>query len=177
VSKVIESANAHRPVPIVSFVARQRDLRELVGTSVPGSDKLGFADTLKYWEGRFASVKLSDTNRRSSPAVGVLVPRSPQARAEIDTALYPFTQLDGLQEAVRATLLTSHADRAAFRRTYPFSPAFMETLVALSGAHSASARRCGCCSGSWSPNATPWSWASWCRCPTCSMRSSPATSR
>jgi hypothetical protein len=82
VSKLIESANAHRPVPVIA-------------------------------------------SRR------VLVPRSPQAHAETDTA---FTQLDGLQEAVRATLLTSHADRAAFRRTYPFSPAFMETLVALSGA-------------------------------------------
>jgi hypothetical protein len=131
VSKLIESANANRPVPIVSFVARQRDLRELVGTNVPGSNKLGFADTLKYWEGRFASVKLSDTNLPVIASRRVLLPRSPQARAQIDAA---FAQMDGLQEAVRSALLTSRGDRAAFRLTYPFSPAFIETLVALSGA-------------------------------------------
>ena len=62
VAKLVEAANAARPVPIISFVARQRDLRELVGTSLPGAEHLAFADSLKWWEGRFSSVKLSDNN-------------------------------------------------------------------------------------------------------------------
>ena len=35
------------PIPIVSFVARQRDLRELVGENIPGAEQLGFADVLQ----------------------------------------------------------------------------------------------------------------------------------
>jgi hypothetical protein len=48
VAKLVEAANAARPVPIISFVARQRDLRELVGTSLPGAEHLAFADSLKW---------------------------------------------------------------------------------------------------------------------------------
>ena len=36
VSKLVEAQTAGRPIPIVSFVARQRDLRELVGEQVTG---------------------------------------------------------------------------------------------------------------------------------------------
>lgn len=48
VVKLVEAGNAKRPVPIVSFVARQRDLRELVGDHVPGAEQLTFADQLKH---------------------------------------------------------------------------------------------------------------------------------
>ena len=34
-AKLVESQTPERPVPIISFVARQRDLRELVGERVP----------------------------------------------------------------------------------------------------------------------------------------------
>ncbi|MBF0333687.1 MAG: hypothetical protein HQL40_08575 [Alphaproteobacteria bacterium] len=33
-SKLVEAANADRPIPLVSVVARQRDLRELVGDTL-----------------------------------------------------------------------------------------------------------------------------------------------
>ncbi|WP_131786019.1 phage resistance protein [Protofrankia symbiont of Coriaria ruscifolia] len=131
VAKLVESANADRPVPIVSFVARQRDLRELVGTNLPGTDHLAFADSLKWWEGRFGSVKLSDNNLPVIASKRLLKPRSAEARAQIDTA---FTAMDQVRQDIRSALMTAHADRQAFRLTYPFSPAFVETLVALSGA-------------------------------------------
>lgn len=46
VVKLVETGNSVRPIPIVSFVARQRDLRELVGDHVPGAEQLTFADQL-----------------------------------------------------------------------------------------------------------------------------------
>ena len=47
-SKLVEAQRADRPIPIISFVARQRDLRELVGEHQAGALQLQFADTLKY---------------------------------------------------------------------------------------------------------------------------------
>ena len=131
VAKLVEAANAARPVPIISFVARQRDLRELVGTSLPGAEHLAFADSLKWWEGRFTSVKLSDNNLPIIAAQRILRPKSDAARAQIDAA---FAAMDQVRQDIRSALMTTRADRKAFRLTYPFSPAFMETLVGLSGA-------------------------------------------
>jgi hypothetical protein len=131
VAKLVESANPNRPAPIVSFVARQRDLRELVGTNLPGTEHLAFADSLKWWEGRFGSVKLSDNNLPVIAAKRVLRPQTDAARAEVDRA---FAAMDQVRQDIRSVLMTAHADREAFRLTYPFSPAFVETLVALSGA-------------------------------------------
>jgi hypothetical protein len=131
VAKLVEAANPNRPVPIVSFVARQRDLRELVGTSLPGAEHLAFADSLKWWEDRFGTVTLSDSNLPVIAARRVLRPRSDAARAQIDAS---FAAMDQVREDIRAALMTANADREAFRLTYPFSPAFVETLVALSSA-------------------------------------------
>src|SRR5712691_1317283 len=131
VAKLVEAANAARPVPIVSFVARQRDLRELVGTSVPGAEHLAFADSLKWWEGRFGSVKLSDSNLPVIAGERLLHAKDGAAQARIDQA---FGAMDQVRQDIRSALMTTRADRDAFRLTYPFSPAFMETLVGLSGA-------------------------------------------
>ena len=40
VPKLVESERGDRPVPIVSFVARQRDLRKLIGDTVPGAQQV-----------------------------------------------------------------------------------------------------------------------------------------
>src|SRR5439155_3988084 len=53
VPKLVESERGDRTVPIISFVARQRDLRELIGQHITGAERLGFSDVLSYWEGRF----------------------------------------------------------------------------------------------------------------------------
>lgn len=131
VAKLVEAANANRPAPIVSFVARQRDLRELVGTNLPGAEHLAFADSLKWWEDRFTPVTLSDNNLPVIAGTRILRPKSDAARAQIDAA---FAGMDQVRQDIRSALMTSRADREAFRLTYPFSPAFMETLVGLSGA-------------------------------------------
>ena len=129
VSKLVEAETAGRPIPIVSFVARQRDLRELVGEQVTGALQLGFADVLQWWEARFERITLEDRNLPEIAARRVLRPRSEAARQQIDRA---YAETEKVRREVFETLLTPRADSARFRRVYPFSPALVETLVAVS---------------------------------------------
>jgi len=128
-SKLVESRIADRPLPLVSFVARQRDLRELVGDNVPGAEKLSFADTLKWWEGRFHKITLEDRNLPAIAQKRLLRPLSEDASRQIDAA---FQSTLGSRQEVIETLLTQDGDRALFRQVYPFSPALVKVLVALS---------------------------------------------
>ena len=129
VSKLVEAQTAGRPIPIVSFVARQRDLRELVGEQVTGADQLGFADVLQWWEARFERITLEDRNLPEIAARRMLRPRSEGARQELSRA---YGETEKVRRDVFETLLTPRADPAMFRKVYPFSPALVETLVAVS---------------------------------------------
>ena len=129
VSKLVEAETAGRPIPIVSFVARQRDLRELVGEQVTGALQLGFADVLQWWEARFERITLEDRNLPEIAARRVLRPRNEAARQQIDGA---YADTEKVRREVFETLLTPRADSAMFRNVYPFSPALVETLVAVS---------------------------------------------
>lgn len=129
VSKLIEAQVADRPIPLISFVARQRDLKELVGDSVTGAQYLSFSDTLDWWEARFAKIKLEDKNLPAIAEKRVLKPKSDAAKKQIDDA---FNETSRIRQDVLNVLLTSKADKEMFRKIYPFSPAFMDTLVAMS---------------------------------------------
>ena len=129
VSKLVEAETAGRAIPIVSFVARQRDLRELVGEQVTGALQLGFADVLQWWEARFERITLEDRNLPEIAARRLLRPRNEAARRQIDDA---YAQTEKVRREVFETLLTRRADTAVFRKVYPFSPALVETLVAVS---------------------------------------------
>ena len=127
--KLVEAQHADRPAPIISFVARQRDLRELVGDHIAGALKLGFSDILRYWEGRFTTIKLEDRNLPAIAAKRVLKANDDTARAAINAE---FTKTEKIREAVMKVLLTQSGNRDDFRKLYPFTPALVETLVALS---------------------------------------------
>ena len=129
VSKLVEAETAGRPIPIVSFVARQRDLRELVGEQVTGALQLGFADVLQWWEARFERITLEDRNLPEIAARRLLRPRDHAAHQQIDNA---YAETERVRREVFETLLTPRADSAMFRKVYPFSPALVETLVAVS---------------------------------------------
>ena len=129
VSKLVEAETAGRPIPIVSFVARQRDLRELVGEQVTGALQLGFADVLQWWEARFERITLEDRNLPEIAARRLLRPRDHAAHQQIDSA---YAETERVRREVFETLLTPRADSAMFRKVYPFSPALVETLVAVS---------------------------------------------
>ena len=129
IPKIVEAQNANRPIPIVSFVARQRDLRELVGEHIAGAEKLGFIDVLRYQEGRFDTITLANSNLPAIAKERILKPKSGQAREQIDQA---FAQTAKFREEVMSVLLTRTSKREEFRDLYPFSPALVETLVAVS---------------------------------------------
>lgn len=128
-SKLVESQIADRPIPVISFVARQRDLRELIGDGIPGAEKLNFSDALKHWEGRFDRITLEDRNLPAIAEKRVLKCKSDAARQELDAS---YKQATKVRDAVMNILLTSEGDREMFRQVYPFSPALVQTLIAVS---------------------------------------------
>lgn len=126
-----EATRAERPVPIASFVARQRDLRELVGEHAPGAEALAFSDQLGWSQGRFETITLDDRNLPAIAKRRVLRARSEQGRTELEQA---FDRTVRNREDVLRTLLGRDASAEEFRRIYPFSPAFLKVLVAASSA-------------------------------------------
>lgn len=133
VVKLVEGDAAARPAPIVSLIARQRDLRELVGDHVPGAQSLSAIDILRHSEGRFDTITLEDRNLPAIAEQRLLKPRNEQARQQLNDAFEVVRrQLD--ERGERDVLLTDSGDLTAFRRLYPFSPALVDALVALSGA-------------------------------------------
>jgi hypothetical protein len=133
VVKLVEGDEAQRPVPIVSLIARQRDLRELVGDHVPGAQSLSALDILRHSEGRFDTITLEDRNLPAIVEQRLLRPRSEQARQQLDDA-FTLVQRAIDERGETDVLLTETGDLSAFRRLYPFSPALVDALVALSGA-------------------------------------------
>ena len=131
VAKLVEAETAERPVPIISLIARQRDLRELIGDHYPGAERLSFSDTLGWSEGRFDTITLEDRNLPAIARQRLLRPRSDEARREIDEA---FETTRRVREEVLAALLGREGSPDTFRDVYPFSPALVQALVALSSA-------------------------------------------
>lgn len=131
VVKLVE-ASEQRALPMASFIARQRDLREFVGDQYTGSEQQALSDSLKYWEGRFHTITLEDRNLPVIAQHRLLKPINAAAKAQIDSA---FDAMDaGLRYEVQEILLTNQGDREMFRALYPFSPALVQALVALSSA-------------------------------------------
>lgn len=130
-AKLVESRKSDRPVPIISFVARQRDLRDLIGENVTGVESLNFSDVLSHWEGRFHTITLEDRNLPVIAQKRVLRPKDAACRAELEEA---FEKTAQVRQEILEILLTREADRAMFKLVYPFSPALIQALVAVSSA-------------------------------------------
>jgi hypothetical protein len=129
---LVEAQTTHRPIPLVSFVARQRDLRELVGSHVTGAEQFSFGQSLDWQQGRFTTITLEDRNLPAIVEKRVLVPKDEAARTQMDLA---FAQAQKqLKQNEKDILITQDFDLAAFRKLYPFSPALIESLIAVSGA-------------------------------------------
>lgn len=137
-AKLVESQDANRAIPLVSLISRQRDITEFLGSHVPGAEKAAFSDVFGWSRGRFDDIRLEDRNLPVIAERRLLRPKDDASKAKIDQA---FADLDASPE-VWDVLLTGNqvdddgtgSDKAAFRRTYPFSPALVGTLVSLSQA-------------------------------------------
>jgi hypothetical protein len=136
ITNFVEGADSRRAIPIVSFIARQRDLRELVGQAVSGAAETAIQDSLNLASGRFDKITLEDRNLPQIAHARLLMPRDAEAAAKLDAA---FAKIKRVGPQVWDVLLgsdegTTGADEASFRLTYPFSPSFMDTLVHISSA-------------------------------------------
>ncbi|AGP55283.1 hypothetical protein [Streptomyces rapamycinicus] len=133
-SKLIESSNPDRPVPILSFISRQRDLSQLMGSDILGSDVENLQQALEYLKERVTVVDLEDRNLPEIIKERVLRPLPGQERV-LEAA---FTGIDKAGQLVKDVLLDGEgatgADWEDFRAVYPLSPALLNVLVALSGA-------------------------------------------
>jgi len=134
VSKLVESAEHERPAPIISFVPRQRDLRELVGRDIAGAQTASLFDTLKYWDGRFDRLALADRNLREIIKRRLLRPKSAEATALLDAAFERTTRVNPQVWDVLLDAQGGGATREDFRTTYPFSPAFLSAMIDISSA-------------------------------------------
>jgi hypothetical protein len=134
VSRLGESAEYERSAPVISFVPRQRDVRDLVGRDTADAVATSLLDLLKHWDGRFSSIRLDDGNLPAIVHERLLKPKDADAAIALDAA---FEQATSVSAQVFQTLLDVHGDpgdRDAFRLTYPFSPAFLHAMVDISGA-------------------------------------------
>ncbi len=130
--KLVEAQDEQRPAPVISFIARQRDLSEFVGPEVAGAERESLNQTLRHASGRFEQIVLADSNLPAIVERRVVRPRDEPARAVLGQG---FDQLrQNLPAPTWAVLLGRDGDAQAFRRVYPFSPVVVEAMVALSDA-------------------------------------------
>ncbi|MBZ5659872.1 MAG: phage resistance protein [Acidobacteriia bacterium] len=129
--KLVEAGAGARPIPIVSFIARQRDLRTLMGEHALGAEVRNFEDALAYFEARFSRITLEDRNLAAIAQHRILRPKNETARLQIKQA---FEKVKREPESVRDVLLTSESTIEEFEQLYPFSPALVKTLVVVSSA-------------------------------------------
>ena len=135
-SLFVESGDAHRSIPIVSFIARQRDLRELLGEEAFGAAETATQDIINRASGRIDPINLEDRNLPQITHARLLQPK--EGKAPLIEEAFQRTKRSGGSQVWDALLGgeegTTGADEEAFRLTYPFSPAFMDTLVHISSA-------------------------------------------
>ncbi len=123
---LVEADRMERPIPLIGFIARQRDLRSLIQSGVPGAEQLDIDGKLSHHEMRFAEIRLETTDLPEIASKRLLVPRDDAARAQIEEA---FRGLTAGNAALRDTLLGSDHTLDDFRKVYPFSPVLVDALV------------------------------------------------
>jgi len=135
--KLVEATET-RPIPVVSLIARQRDLHELIGDTLPGIDKVRFSDILGHHAQRFNVITLEDRDLPEIAAKRLLRPKSDAAaesvRQTVERLARDRNLRDGLIDKAGSVERGVDATVEAFRKTYPFSPALVATLIAVSSA-------------------------------------------
>lgn len=129
-AKLVEGQAAEQAVPIVTFAAQQRDVREMVGDHLAGDDAEIVGNSLKFWQGRYNTIKLPDKDLPAIIAKRVVHPKNAEAKQKLDAAFEGMRRTLG--QTAWGTLLGDIGDEEGFRRVYPFSPALVEVLVAMS---------------------------------------------
>lgn len=126
--KLVEAQEGRRQIPIVSLIARQRDLAEVVGDEYAGAEAQRLRESLSWSEERFAKILIEDRDLVAIASQRVLKSKDDEAKAVLDDAFESVRKSAG---AAWKTMLAGLAPEA-FRQIYPFSPALLRALVGLS---------------------------------------------
>ncbi|MCZ2839923.1 hypothetical protein [Modestobacter sp. VKM Ac-2985] len=136
-TKLVESSIGERPIPFISIVARQMDLRRwFADAGASGAEQEALDRAFRHQEGRFPNpIVLGDDNLPYVARQRLLQRRDEAADRLLRDA---FDRLDRrsdvwdvLLDGVNTDERHRGADEAAFRMTYPFSPALVSTLRSL----------------------------------------------
>lgn len=139
-TKLVEAGTGERAIPIVSFVARQMDLSRYFTTAggAMGAEQEALESAFRHQAGRFATIELGDENIPYVAEKRLLKPRNDEAKVVLDDAFQHLERRpdvwDVLLDGINTDEQHRGADQAAFRRTYPFSPALVSTLRDLASA-------------------------------------------
>ncbi|MEX2292097.1 MAG: phage resistance protein [Mycobacteriales bacterium] len=136
-TKLVESA-VPRSIPLISFIARQLDLsRWFADAGASGAEQEALDRAFRHQEGRFTTIVLGDDNLPYVAHQRLLRPRTEAAAARLADAFAGLERRpdvwDVLLDGVHTNEQHRGADEAAFRLTYPFSPALVSTLRSLAG--------------------------------------------
>jgi hypothetical protein len=137
-TKLVETGVGARAVPLVSFVARQMDLRRwFADAGASGAEQEALDRAFRHQEGRFGTLVLGDDNLPYVANRRLLRRRADNLQAD-QVLADAFSRLDRrsdiwdvLLDGVNTDDRHRGADEAAFRLTYPFSPALVSTLRSL----------------------------------------------
>ncbi|MEU8314978.1 hypothetical protein [Micromonospora sp. NPDC049033] len=130
VAKLVETGSGQMAIPMISFVARQRALKEFLGGGNVGAEQVALEDSFQWWEDRFDKITLAAADLPEIVNKRLLTPTSEAGKTALASAV----------ARVRANptdwkhLLTDGAGSGAvdFEKVYPFSPALVDAMVALS---------------------------------------------
>lgn len=135
-TKLVEGSYGSLPAPLISFVARQMDLRKwLADSGASGAQQEILESAFRHQEGRFSKIELGDDNLPFVASKRLLKPKDQAAERAIDDAFARLERApqvwDVLLDGVNADDQHRGSDEKAFRLTYPFAPALVSTLRTL----------------------------------------------
>lgn len=138
-TKLVESGGGRREIPLVSFIAKQIDLRRwLADAGGSGAQQTALEESLAFQKGRFPSIELGDANLPYVAHQRLLLPKDAAAAGQIDAAFARIDRTPGVWRVLLDNINTDEHNRGSderdFKLTYPFSPALISTLRVLASA-------------------------------------------
>lgn len=136
ITKLVESSGTARPIPIISFISRQMDLRKwFADAGASGAEQEALDRAFRHQEGRFSTIALGDDNLAEVAHKRLLQPTDDAAALTLSDAFDSLDRRPAVWDVLLDGVNTSEEHRGAseaeFRKTYPFSPALVSTLRAL----------------------------------------------
>ena len=137
-TKLVETGAGARAIPLISFVARQMDLRRwFADAGASGAEQEALDRAFRHQEGRFGTLVLGDDNLPYVANRRLLRRRAdnPQADQVLADAFARLDRRSDIWDVLLDGINTDDrhrgADEKSFRLTYPFSPALVSTLRSL----------------------------------------------